>query len=175
MGMGIFMLAFATLAGSIGYHLGQSTVEPVPLASLLQQGVDGNVQCEVTSPNGQVGRGVSFGNHGNDALSVGLWTDGTIIFAPDGPGGVLEDGSLAMKFPWYRYIEGELIIEGRRLDADAPALRASVSPYYGTTGLQVGSLIFPTPGCWEVTGRVGNENLTFVTRVIRIGPGPVRG
>ena len=34
------------------------------------------------------------------------------------------------------------------------------------------SLIFPTSGCWEVTGRVGEIRLTFVTLVVMIGEGP---
>ncbi|PYV41517.1 MAG: hypothetical protein DMG06_16860 [Acidobacteria bacterium] len=34
------------------------------------------------------------------------------------------------------------------------------------------ALIFPTPGCWEVTGRVGQGSLTFVTQVGKIGEGP---
>jgi hypothetical protein len=33
-------------------------------------------------------------------------------------------------------------------------------------------LIFPTPGCWEITGRVGETSLTFVTVVVKIGEGP---
>jgi hypothetical protein len=33
-------------------------------------------------------------------------------------------------------------------------------------------LVFPTPGCWEVTGRVGTTRLTFVTQVMKIGKGP---
>ena len=36
-----------------------------------------------------------------------------------------------------------------------------------------GSLgMIPTPGCWEVTGRVGNASETFVTSVVKIGDGP---
>ena len=30
------------------------------------------------------------------------------------------------------------------------------------------ALIFPTEGCWEVTGKVGETSLTFVTRVVKI-------
>jgi hypothetical protein len=45
-------------------------------------------------------------------------------------------------------------------------LRADVPDGYGTTGFQVSGLIFPTGGCWEVTGRLGDASLTFVTFVI---------
>jgi hypothetical protein len=44
---------------------------------------------------------------------------------------------------------------------------------YGDIGFQPSYLIFSTPGCWEVTGRVGEASLTFVTRVVKTGDGPV--
>jgi hypothetical protein len=81
------------------------------------------------------------------------------------------DGSLSMKFPWWRGVRGKLIIEGRRLDASAPPLRASIPEGYGDTGFQATALIFPTEGCWEVTGKVGETRLTFVTRVVKAGGG----
>ena len=85
-----------------------------------------------------------------------------------------EDGSLAMKFAWTRYIKGQLTIDGHRLDGSAPPLRAHVPAGYGDTGFQATTLIFPTPGCWEVTGHVGNGRLTFVARVAKVGEGPKR-
>ncbi len=44
-------------------------------------------------------------------------------------------------------------------------------------GFQATHVIFPTPGCWEVTAQVGerrDSKITFVTRVVRIGEGPAR-
>jgi hypothetical protein len=38
---------------------------------------------------------------------------------------------------------------------------------YGPTGFQATGLVFPTPGCWEVTGRVGQDTLRFVLSVRR--------
>lgn len=107
----------------------------------------------------------------NDSLFVGgLWPDGTVVFRPGGPGVVLPDGSLSMKFGWYRAdgLRGKLTITGKRLDAPAPPLRADVPDGYGDTGFQATALIFPTEGCWQVTGKVGSTSLTFVTRVIRV-------
>ena len=86
----------------------------------------------------------------------------------------MEDGSLSMKFPWRRGLKGKLRIEGRRLDGSAPPLRARIPVGYADTGFQATALIFPTEGCWEVTGRVGKANLTFVTLVVKIGDGPSR-
>ncbi|PYR95893.1 MAG: hypothetical protein DMG16_29325, partial [Acidobacteria bacterium] len=34
------------------------------------------------------------------------------------------------------------------------------------------ALIFPTPGCWQVTGHVGSVSVTFVTKVIKIDEDP---
>jgi hypothetical protein len=104
------------------------------------------------------------------ALFVGLWPDGTVVFKPGGPGFIEPDGSLAMKFGWMRGegLRGKLTIHGKRLDAPAPPLRADIPEGYGDTGGQATMLIFPTEGCWEVTGTVGNIRVTFVTRVVRL-------
>jgi hypothetical protein len=47
------------------------------------------------------------------------------------------------------------------------ARHASVPDGYGSTGLQSSGVWFPTEGCWEVTGTVGDRTLSFVTFVIR--------
>jgi hypothetical protein len=78
-----------------------------------------------------------------------------------------------MKFPWERSVRGQLTIDGRRLDALAPPLRADIPCCYGDIGFQATALIFATPGCWEVTGHVGDANLTFITNVVKIGDGPI--
>lgn len=133
--------------------------------------------CAVTTPNGiaagpeHPGR---FG-YGNRQVSIGpfgLWPEGTVVFKPGGAGFVTRDGSLGMKFGWQRGVRGQLRIEGHRLDASAPPLRSEVPEGYGDLGFQPTYLIFPTPGCWEVTGRVGEASVTFVTRVVKIGDGP---
>jgi hypothetical protein len=72
-----------------------------------------------------------------------------------------------MKFGWWRKVSGRLSITGRRLDAAAPPARADVPSGYGLTGFQASSVFFPAQGCWEITGKVGDTILTFVTFVIR--------
>lgn len=125
--------------------------------------------CPVTQPNGSAppSETPSPNAHGNGALWTWFWSENTVVFEPGGPGHVGPDGSLAMKWPWYRGVRGDLFIEGRRLDAPAPPLRAAIPDGYGSRGFQATSLIFPTAGCWEVTGRVGNDSLTFVTLVVK--------
>lgn len=125
-------------------------------------------ECNVTAPS--PGQG---GQHGDSRLSVlTLWPDGDVIFKPGGAGFITSDGALGMKFGWQRGVRGRLSIAGRRLDAEAPALRSEVMSGYGDTGFQSSYVIFPTPGCWEVTGRVADVSVTFVTRVVKIGDGP---
>jgi len=123
-----------------------------------------SVACEVTRPNGIVAGSDQPEPHsyGNRQLSLG-------------PFGLWPDGSLGMKFGWTRGVRGPLRIKGRRLDAPASPLRAVIPNGYREIeqiGFQATSLVFSTPGCWEVTGRVGDASLTFVTRVLKIGDGP---
>ena len=102
--------------------------------------------------------------YGNGSLWVGaLWPRGVVIVTPDH---VDPDGRLGMKFGWYRLTSGFLTITGRRLDASAPPASGQASGY-GLTGFNASGVIFPTEGCWQVTGRVGRVALTFVTFVIK--------
>jgi hypothetical protein len=133
-------------------------------------------KCEVTKPNGQypAGSGVPGGAssfYGNESVATTLWPDGTITFRPGGPGFVLADGALQMKFLWAK-ARLPMTIEGRRLDAPAPPLRSDVNHAFDSEDFQPSALIFPTPGCWEVTSHVGRSALAFVTKVVKIGEGP---
>jgi len=64
-------------------------------------------------------------------------------------------------------VAGKLRIEGSRLDASAPPLVGHVPDGYGDSGFQSSGITFPTEGCWQVTGRVGEASLTFVVLVLR--------
>lgn len=121
--------------------------------------------CLLTIPNDMHPRGERVidghrhGNHGNGKLWTTLPADGKLLIAPE------KDGSLGWKFPWWRAVRGRLTITGRRLDAHADPLRASIPGGYGETGFQASSVIFPNEGCWEITGRVDDADLTFVVEV----------
>ena len=149
--------------------------QAIPLAVLsfsvaaFASGTGSSGSCPVSVPNssappGHKPGGLSFGN---GCLWTTLWRDGTVAFTPGGPGAVLKDGSLAVKFPWWQAVDGNLKVEGRRLDASAPPLKAVIPDGYGGRGFQPTMLIFSTVGCWEVTGRVGESQLTFVTLVTK--------
>jgi hypothetical protein len=118
--------------------------------------------CPLTRPNRSVPPGSTAGSefHGNGEIWVGLWTANVVVWDRH------EDGSIHAKFGWWRGVPGQLRIEGRRLDAPAPPLQAHIPSGYGDQGFQATGLIFPTEGCWEVTGRVGHASLTFVTLVL---------
>jgi len=122
--------------------------------------------CDVTIANGLTppGEKPSPNYHGNGSIWTALFPKGRLVATADD---VQSDGSIAMKFPWFRAVRGSLLVTGRRLDGPAPPLRADVTPGYGDTGFQSTELIFPTEGCWEVTGMVGGNHLTFVTLVLK--------
>jgi hypothetical protein len=96
-------------------------------------------------------------------LWVALYPDGVVQATPDD---VRKGGSIAIKFGWWREVEGKLAIQGRRLDAPAAAVQARIPSGYGRGGFQSTAVIFAGPGCWEVTGSVGAASLRFVTRVV---------
>lgn len=99
------------------------------------------------------------------------WPNGVVNFEKDGPGAVLPDGSLAMKFWWYRTVPGPMVLEGRRIDAPAPRMPQVTlhgpADGYGSVGFTPGALIFPGEGCWLVTATVGDHSLAFVTLVVK--------
>lgn len=143
---------------------------PQPAARPTLPPVDPDA-CAVTIPNGTSPPGMppASRRHGNGALWVDLWPNNRILATA--PNYLHPDGSIDMKFPWWRGVAGKLTIEGHRLDAPAPPLSASVSDGYGEMGFQASSIHFPSEGCWQITGRVGEASLTFVTLVIKV-PAP---
>ena len=155
----------AASAVSPGIAVSRVTSRPVTMADAAR--------CPATRPGRfepppGVPYDVLFGadnSHGNGQLWVGGLGDNGVIVA--GPDFVNRDGSIGMKFGWYRVAPGQLTITGRRLDAPAPPARGSAPSGYGTAGFQASGVTFPTEGCWEITGAVDSATLTFVTFVIK--------
>ena len=126
--------------------------------------------CPLTQPNGNQAPGMGHepGGYGNDALwtTLTMWSERPGVVVVPNDGRIAPDGMInGMKWAWYRYVSGRLTIEGRRLDAPAPPLEADIPDGYGDSGFQVSGLTFPSAGCWEITGRVGDASLTFVVIV----------
>jgi hypothetical protein len=73
------------------------------------------------------------------------------------------------KTAWFRPARTKLEVTGRRLDADAAPLFVETSP----TGeeyrhkFQPSIMIFPTPGCWEITAKAGTSEARFVVNVTK--------
>ncbi|MDL1942297.1 hypothetical protein FBQ99_08125 [Chloroflexi bacterium CFX2] len=74
---------------------------------------------------------------------------------------VLEEG---IKVGWFRPEGAELIITGRRLDGDAPALESHVPCCYPTR-FQATGLYFPSEGCWEVNAKAADKEINFIVWV----------
>lgn len=92
-----------------------------------------------------------------------MWPHNVLIASGDY---IDADGSIVMKWPWWwRGVKGEIKITGHRLDSEAPPLTAYTQDGYKR--FQPSGITFPTQGCWEVTGAVGNAQLTFVTLVLK--------
>jgi hypothetical protein len=147
------LFTFACLS-NVNSVRAENTQEPDPVPE----------NCAVTHPQG--------GIFGNDSLEAVLPPDGTFVFFPGGAGFTDFDGALGIKFGWNRLIKGTLYVGGRRLDGDAGPARAYLSDGYGDIGFQPIYLVFPTPGCWEITGGVGDARLSFVLWVEKQGDGP---
>jgi hypothetical protein len=69
-----------------------------------------------------------------------------------------------IKVGWFRPKGTELIISGQRLDGNAPPLEAEVPCCYPTR-FQTSGLYFPTEGCWKVTAKAADSELSFIVWV----------
>lgn len=150
-------------------------VQPVPIPT--SAALPPPPRCPVTLPTSDAPPGIPAPSepmyHGNGELWTTLWRKGQVFFEPGGSGFVLPDGSLGMKWPWIPSVPGELTVNGRRLDGPAAPLKADIDEGFTEYGRFFPTyLIFSTEGCWEVTGRVGEARLTFVTLVVKVGEGP---
>src|SRR5215813_4521510 len=62
--------------------------------------------CKVTLPLEGSQNSLPNGNFGNSAIQTGLWANGQVVFEPGGPGSIEPDGSLGMKWWWWRGVQG---------------------------------------------------------------------
>jgi hypothetical protein len=74
---------------------------------------------------------------------------------------VSEEG---IKVGWFRPTGAVLEITGNRLDGQSLPLDAHVPCCYPTR-FQATGLIFPAEGCWEVTAKAEDSELSFVVRI----------
>jgi hypothetical protein len=76
----------------------------------------------------------------------------------------LQASKQGIKLGWFRPAGATLEITGQRIDAQAPALEAHIPCCYPTR-FQATGLSFPTEGCWEVTAKAADSELSFVVWV----------
>ncbi len=69
-----------------------------------------------------------------------------------------------IKIGWRKPPGARFDVSGRRLDAEAPPLKATIPDGYPGT-FQASGLTFPTEGCWEVEARTDETTLRFVVQV----------
>lgn len=127
-------------------------------------------ECPITSPLGGVPDEVEYerpvpwvrqdsGWYGNSALWISLPPEGVLpALSTD------TDGHLETKFPWWRITPGQLEIQSTR-SADGEPLSGSAPDGYGPDGFNPSFLVFPEEGCWEVTGTIAGEALSFTVWV----------
>jgi len=113
--------------------------------------------------------------------SGGSWfgTDRLWIVGPPAvwrglPHSTPNDPAFAQKMQWWRqgydpHTEPtpKLKVTGMRLDAPAPPLITKVSGTLGARPSMMVGMSFPALGCWEITGRYEEDELTFVVWVAR--------
>jgi len=166
----IFALVVLTALVSACSTLGSRATRPISPSAVTSETASGDdARCIPTAPNGQSppGEPPSELYLGNGELYTTLWPNGVVVFEPGGPGEVREDGSLVMKWPFVRGegVVGRVTVDGRSLHRPGLHVSAEVPDGYGMVGFQAAALVFPEPGCWEVTARAGDAKLTFVTKV----------
>jgi hypothetical protein len=108
---------------------------------------------------------------GTDRLWTVLPADGTWTLGHHKP----SNPTFRQKLFWWR--QGydwrteplpKLTITGRRLDAQAAPLKADrANNVSSQPAAMVVGINFPTLGCWEVTGRYGDDTLTFVVWIAK--------
>ncbi len=173
--LGPVLVLLAALA-TAGCTAGSGAAVATRTARAVASGLAAPARCPVTRPLPHVAppaqivpvaSGVPLpvpyihGWYGNAALWIGVPAHGILPAYPDSPSG----GRWGTKFPWWRVMPGTLTITARRLDGPSAGFHGEVPAGYGDAGFTPSGLVWPAPGCWQVTGTVAGRSLTFVTVV----------
>jgi hypothetical protein len=104
--------------------------------------------------------------YGNSELWIGgLGEDGVLKATQRMVDG---EGYIGWKAAWWRLKPGIISITGHRVDDAGIVIMSEVPEGYGLNGFQSTRVRFPGEGCYEITGTMGDEPLTFVTYVIMV-------
>jgi len=150
-------------------------IEPYRSRALLRVNMPpATEQCPVTAPNGNAPPGESRSPpwYGNGLFWTALTPDGVRVARREN---VAPDGSIFDKLAWLvaAGIGGPLKLRGERLDGPAAPLRVlAISqgqsvPKGRFRGAGFASaVVFPSKGCWRITGHRADISLSFVVKVI---------
>ena len=168
---GAFLILTMLLA-SIGLiHMPTSLSADAPATPVWME------ECPVTSPTalrpdkGSDPFPADASLHYEDGLWVTIPGNGVTELAPSE---TIAFGALAGwrsdTVTWLRDegVEGFILVSGKQLDAEselAPQTPLSPQRQYAREGFTQTGLAFPHPGCWEVTGSVGERSITWVVEV----------
>ena len=137
------------------WPVGQDTASRYrPLMLLRVEMPPATETCPVTVPKpGPWG-------YGNGLLSTWLPGDGVFVARPE------PDGTLFEKLRWIPHgvTGGTLTVRGERLDAAFPSMRVLSVNWGG--GSWASAVLFPSEGCWRISGRVGDVSLSYVVKVV---------
>jgi hypothetical protein len=107
--------------------------------------------------------------YGSDSLWTAVRENGTWEALPHNPEGYTQkvfwwrDG-----YVWTEEPEPDLRVTGERLDASAPPLKASKATDASASDIGSAMLVgvdMPTLGCWKITGKYGDAEVSFVVWV----------
>jgi hypothetical protein len=159
------------------YALGvwQRTFSVVRPPRLLRLTAPPAKPCPVTLPNSNRPPGASPSPdwHGNGLLWTSLPRHGVLAIPPtrvDADGLFDKIGWLVADITLARM----LTVRGERLDGPAPPMKLlgvngpgqSSSPTRFRGASMATPVVFPTEGCWKITGRVQDVSLSFVLKVV---------
>jgi len=166
-----FLIVGVVLAGCTAAETAATEMPPLtPIALPVDSSPEAT--CPVTKPvwakpaeDSAVQNPPAYGYYYiNDDSSI--WA--SAWWAEAGTGGskesILRASEEGIKVGWFRPAGATLEITGERLDGEAPPLEAEASCCYPTR-FQASGLYFPTEGCWEVTAKAADSELTFVVWV----------
>ena len=109
-----------------------------------------------TAVSGEPAYGHYFVNDDHSIMASAGWVlDKEYLLAERGNG---------IKMGWFRPAGATLEITGQRLDGESPPLEAHVPCCYPTR-FQATGVSFPSEGCWEVTAKAAESELSFVVNV----------
>jgi hypothetical protein len=107
--------------------------------------------------------------YGTNALWTAVPKPGVWATLPHNPAGYTQKVFWWRKgYSWTQEPTPALTVTGRRLDAPAPSLNISRATNAFADDIKSAMLVgvdFPTPGCWEISGRYADQELSFVVWV----------